>query len=74
MRGAPTRNSERDATWSREGREELAVLLLVVLNDGSDAVCEVPLRLNVCMVLVMLGTALELVLLVLLLAANFLSV
>lgn len=74
VRGAVTRSSERDATRSREGREELGVLLLVVLNDG-EAVREVPLRLNVCIVLVMLGTALELewlVLLVLLVA--FLSV
>jgi len=76
VRGAPTRSSERDATRSREGREALEVLLLVVLSDG-EAVRDVPLRLNVCMVLVMLGTALEVewpLLLVLLVAADFLSV
>ena len=67
------RSSERDATWSREGRDELEVLLLVVLTDG-DAVRDVPFRLKVCMVLVMLGTALELEWLGLLVAADFLSV
>ena len=44
--------------------------LLAVLMDG-DAVRDVPLRLNVCIVLVMLGMALVLLVL---LAADFLSV
>ena len=77
MRGAATRSSERDATRSREGRE-LEVPLLVVLNDGDAVRVDVPSRLNVCIVLVMSGTTLELewllLLLALLVAADFLSV
>ena len=73
VRGAATRSSERDATWSREGQE---VLLLVALGDG-DVVRDIPLMLNMCIVPVMLGMALELVwpvFMLLVLAADFLSV
>ena len=79
MRGAATRSSEREATWSREGQEVVVVVLLVALGDG-DVVREVPLMLKVCMVPVMLGIALELLfwvpvfMLLLVLAADFLSV
>ena len=80
MRGAATRSSEREATWSREGQEVVVVVvLLVALGDG-DVVREVPLMLKVCMVPVMLGIALELLfwvpvfMLLLELAADFLSV
>jgi len=60
VRGAPTRSSERDATRSREGRDELVedVLRLLTLNGGDavrDVLCEL-CRLNVCIVLVMFGT------------------
>ena len=78
MRGAATRSSEREATWSREG-QEVVVVLLVALGDG-DVVRDVPLMLKVCMVPVMLGIALELLfwvpvfMLLLVLAADFLSV
>lgn len=79
MRGAATRSSEREATWSREGQEVVVVVLLVALGDG-DVVRDVPLMLKVCMVPVMLGIALELLfwvpvfMLLLVLAADFLSV
>ena len=76
MRGAATRSSERDATRSREGQEELEVPLLVALSDG-DVVRDIPLMLNVCIVPAVLGMALELVwpvFRVLVLAADFLSV
>ena len=74
VRGAATRSSDRDATRSREG-QELEVLLLVALSDG-DVVRDnpFPLMLNVCIVPVMLGTVLEPVFMLLVLAADFLSV
>jgi hypothetical protein len=51
------------------------VLLLVALGDG-DVVRDIPLMLNVCIVPVVLGMALELVwpVFMLVLAADFLSV
>lgn len=61
VRGAAARSSEREATRSREGREAevpAPLLRLLALNGGDAVRVSEWCRLNVCSVLVTLGTRL----------------